>query len=235
MPGAKNEVNPFQYADARAARQANAATLTFDQRLMPGLKVYGEAFYLNRRGYGRESTQQCNYCLRTYAVPTSNPYYPVGAPAGLQVSASSFLTIRRISVPTKCRRATISACKRTCLSIGRAAPTTPTTWTTPLRNFAGEPHPQTISAALGNTNKATGGFEAYTKPANLPYFNPFCDPTANSCVTQGQIDYMLGWRNQGPALVQHQREGRQSGRPAVRFARRASQGGGRGALRPLRH
>ena len=52
-----------------------------------------------------------------------------------------------------------------------------------IRTSCNQGHPAVTSAALGWTNKATGGYAAYAKPANLPYLNPFCDPTAYTCYT----------------------------------------------------
>jgi len=58
---------------------------SIDQRLTKDIQFYGEGFYGNRRSqFINNSTGN----QLTLAVPTINPYYPTGAPAGIRVSYS---------------------------------------------------------------------------------------------------------------------------------------------------
>src|SRR5437588_9808971 len=73
----------------QAAQQKNSFVATFDQRLFPGVSFFFSGFYTNRRveerlpSFGAGGLS--NY-MATVSVPTTNPYYPTGAPAGLEVS-----------------------------------------------------------------------------------------------------------------------------------------------------
>jgi iron complex outermembrane receptor protein len=87
--GANNWIDPLSAGWEQAAQQKNSGVITFDQRLFPGVSLFGTGFYTNRRveenlpSFGGQGL--ASY-LRTYKVPTTNPYYPTGAPSGLQVS-----------------------------------------------------------------------------------------------------------------------------------------------------
>lgn len=96
--GVVNEISPYTYAGTTAAQQRNAATVTFDQEIYDGVELFVDGFYSNRR-----SQLSCPSTVNpasssgfTITVPTINPYYPVSAPAGLNVSynISSELTAR---------------------------------------------------------------------------------------------------------------------------------------------
>ena len=73
----------------QAAQQKNSFVATFDQRLFPGVSFFFSGFYANRRvmeklpSFGGQGLS--NYS-ETVSVPTTNPYYPTGAPPGLMVS-----------------------------------------------------------------------------------------------------------------------------------------------------
>src|SRR5262249_25438179 len=79
-----NLVNPNLYAWATPADQKTSATMTFDYTIIPGVQFTGEAFSSNRR----DQSAGGGTTLTTAAIPTTYPYYPVGAPAGLRVSIS---------------------------------------------------------------------------------------------------------------------------------------------------
>src|SRR5262249_5369746 len=87
-----NLVDPLKLGWEEGAQQKNSFAATFDQRLAPGIQFFASGFYANRRiqeqtppfySGGVTATE-----LRTYTVPTINPYYPTGAPSGVRVSYS---------------------------------------------------------------------------------------------------------------------------------------------------
>src|SRR5579864_2761371 len=86
-----NEVDPLKQGWEEAAQQKNSFVATFDQRLIEGVTFFATGFYSNRRveellptDYSQGITNE----IQTFAVPTTNPYYPNGAPNNLQVSYS---------------------------------------------------------------------------------------------------------------------------------------------------
>ncbi len=87
--GDNNFINPLEEGWEQGAQQSNSLVLTVDQRIIPGVSFFGTGFYTNRRveerlpSFGGQNL--ANY-LNTWSVPTINPYYPAGAPAGLKVS-----------------------------------------------------------------------------------------------------------------------------------------------------
>jgi hypothetical protein len=68
-------------------------------------------------------------------------------------------------------------------------------------SFAGTTNKNAVSAALGWTIGTTGavgqraGHRTWTKPANVPYLNLLCDPTAYQCNSPDTIAYIQGIRN----------------------------------------
>jgi outer membrane receptor protein involved in Fe transport len=79
-----NEFNPYTIAWYSAAQQRNGGAITVDQRLTKDITFYGEGFYSNRRA---EYLNPANISpdsnnLLSVAIPTINPYYPIGAGAG---------------------------------------------------------------------------------------------------------------------------------------------------------
>ena len=195
----KNELNPYAVAQITNEQQNNSAAGTFDQRITPEVELFIEGFYSNRRVVfisPANLTPYGNLTLVTVTVPTANPFYPVGAPAGLRVSYSFSQEL-----PPRSSGHELS---------GRFAGgfnlTLPYDWKGKLfasvnqeNNFfleGNSPNLNNISAALGNTVPATPaagaipGFAAFTKPANVPYLNLFCDPTAFQCNLQSTLDYI---------------------------------------------
>ena len=75
---------PTRIAWYSAAQQRNGGAITVDQRLTKDITFYGEGFYSNRRAQylnpANISPDTTN--LLSVAVPTWNPYYPIGAGAG---------------------------------------------------------------------------------------------------------------------------------------------------------
>src|SRR6185295_8632254 len=74
--GTRNEFNPYSIVDYSAAIKYTGGAMTVDQRLTKDISFYGEGLYGMRRA---RIVQQANANqIASYAVPTTNPYYPTG-------------------------------------------------------------------------------------------------------------------------------------------------------------
>ncbi|MGH7484477.1 MAG: hypothetical protein ACREMY_02590, partial [bacterium] len=85
--GLRNQFNPYDLSWFEPSQDRNAAVLTIDQRLTRNVSFYGSAFYNNRRSMFWNPgaiTPTANVIIQGAAVPTFNPYYPIGAPSGLR-------------------------------------------------------------------------------------------------------------------------------------------------------
>ncbi|HEX5279135.1 MAG TPA: TonB-dependent receptor [Micropepsaceae bacterium] len=187
--GDNNYFDPLRAGWEQGAQQKNSFVATIDQRLFPGVSFFGTGFYSNRRveenlpSFGGQSLG--NY-LQTYKVPTINPYYPTGAPAGLRVSYDL-----AAEVPPTIPAWEVSERYQFGLNIDL-----PFTWTGQIydsrsnedtgfyRHIISKP---AVNAALGAgggqaTNPATG--------APIPYLNLFCDPTAFQCNSPQTLAYI---------------------------------------------
>jgi len=192
-----NVVNPYAYGDLIPASQRNAATFTFDQDVFPNVQVFADGFYSNRRSqqfYPETITPYGTNNVLTIAIPTSNPFYPTGAPAGVRVSYNFAMDI-----PPRLSSFEIS----NRIAVG-ANVTLPGEWLAKIFLSRNEEHgvadaqglvnANNASAALGATISAKSGLASYTKPANVPYLNLFCDPTAFTCNDPATLDYISGFR-----------------------------------------
>ena len=56
--------------------------------------------------------------------------------------------------------------------------------------FSNATNQNLVNAALGNVVPANGSYGAYTKPANVPYLNMFCDPNAFQCNDPSTLGYI---------------------------------------------
>lgn len=189
--GDANQIDPPQQGWEEAGQQKNSMVATFDQRLVPGVSFFFTGFYTNRRVteltplfYSDGGTQD----IQTFAVPTTNPYYPVGAPAGLQVSYDLGK-----EYPPFVSAFEISARYQFGLNLDL-----PFNWTGQVYDsrsyerdkFVGYgANDKAASIALGNT------VSGVTKPSSVPYLNLFCDPTAFHCNSPQTIAFIGGQRS----------------------------------------
>jgi len=202
-PGALNEHNPFDVGQLTSPTQTNAAAVTFDQRIYPGVTLFVDAFYHNRRfKYETQATGTGKNQQQTFAIPTTNPYYPTGAPAGLQVSIDltyadpQFLTGGSVQKRVD----------------GGFNIDLPAQWNLKLFTQYSETIPFALESNIINDNSAIaalGGvvpaqpqsgtlppFGSYTKPANIPYLNVFCDQIAfKDCNSPLTLAYMSALRH----------------------------------------
>jgi iron complex outermembrane receptor protein len=204
-PGVKNLRNPWAYADVRPRLQWNQAHATFDQQLTPDLfglgpvSFFADAFYSNQRGKqfypagNGQARQQLNANLQ---VPTSNPYYPIGAPANVRVDYSLEWEIPTIIVGGEVAGH---------YDFGFNFDKLPFDWTGRLtysmsddKNTGDAPNSinaNNVKAALGQVLKDTNG-ATFTKPSAVPYLNVFCDPTAFTCNDPATLRFVQGYRLQ---------------------------------------
>jgi iron complex outermembrane receptor protein len=201
-PGVQNEYNPYNDAWFIPDSTRNAAVLTFDQDIVKDLgliqnvRFTADAYYNNRRQiiHSAGTTGPAKTNALELTIPTSNPFYPVGAPSGLQVAYNfskeipGYLTSGEgegrweggfnFDLPSSWK-GTISYTK---------------TQEHAYDSFDNIVNPNLVSAAVGNTVKSDGLDAAYSKPANIPYLNVFCDPLAFTCNNAATLAYISAHR-----------------------------------------
>lgn len=187
---AKNEANTYAGADAIPDMQRQSFVATFDQRvwtdtgLINTATFYLEGYYDNRRVTAPQSgsTGTTDFNSHTYVVPTNNPYYPIGAPTNVPLEVSVNLGNSGLAAGQVADR--IEAGFNLDMAFG---------WKGNLfyarsedqeyAHWHNEINETQVSAALGNTvTDPSGLYQPYTKPANVPYLNLFCDPAAFNCI-----------------------------------------------------
>jgi iron complex outermembrane receptor protein len=205
-----NQVNPYKFADLAASQQRSGATAVLRQDLTDTVQFFAEGFYSNRRTRYIYPATISSSTLFTQAVPTTNPFYPVGAPSGLRVSYNF-----NVEAP-----ATMRASELSMRYAAGADVELPFEWNGRFffatneeknkgyqRNLINR---NNLNAAVGNTVPAAAaagtvpGQAAFTKPANIPFLNLFCDPTAFTCNPSSVIDYISGFRNYDSHYILHQ-------------------------------
>jgi len=202
--GTRNQFNPYSKAYYSPLEDRNGGAITVDQRLTKDISFYGSGFYSNRRSKfinSNSSNPAARGALTQIAVPTINPYYPTGgAPNNLRVSYDI-----SIELPAKVDGNELAARYQMGLNVGL-----PAGWASQIfysvtydsnydTAFNG-PNNNAVSAALGWTIAAkpasgTGpSFGTWTKPANVPYLNLFCDAYTFQCNSETTLNYIHGIR-----------------------------------------
>ena len=200
--GTRNEFNPYLISYFDAAQQRNAATMTIDQQLTKDITFYGSGFYSNRRSkfLNPSNLNPGSNNDLSVAVPTSNPYYPTGAPTNLRVNYN--MSIESPSVTNA-----YELTDRYQFGLHFALPFG---WNGDLymsetndANFhhvTGTINRSAVSAALGWTIPASVGqgtapaLGTWTKPGTVPYLNLFCDATQFQCNSPTTLAYIGGVR-----------------------------------------
>jgi outer membrane receptor protein involved in Fe transport len=195
--GTRNVFNPYSISYYSAAIQNTGAAMTIDQRLTTNMSFYGEAFWSMRRAQFHNIGTQ-NHLL--VAIPTFNPYYPVGgAPTGLRVAyninletpsitssyamGSRYMGGLNIALPGEWAMQVYYSMTRdaeyfkTNGQVNKAAVSAALGWTLP------------VTAAIGTTP----AIATWTKPANVPYLNLFCDPRQFLCNAPTTLSYIQGY------------------------------------------
>lgn len=202
---AANERNLWLDAWTEPNQQRNAVTLTFDQRIFNGVSFFADAWYDNRQALmiGESSGNSLSI-----TVPTNNPYYPVGAPAGIKVNYDfnpEYLALGGKNSPDRVTSQELDG-----RIDGGFNLDLPFGWIGKLyaaQTFVHETddtnntvNANMVTAALGGTVAAVAASQAqpytigsFTKPANIPYLNLFCDPLAYTCNSQATLNYITGY------------------------------------------
>jgi len=185
-----NEVDPLRYGWEEAEQDKNAFVATFDQRLLPGISLFAEGFYDNRRVVELDPpiySQGVSNDVKSWIVPTINPYYPTNAPSNLRVAYDL-----GIELPPREPAYEISYRYHAGFNLDL-----PFNWNGVVyyshsfekNNYIlNEANPSAISIALGNT------VQGVSKPSGLPYLNLFCDPTAFKCNSPQTLSYIAAQR-----------------------------------------
>ena len=201
--GTRNEFNPYTITDYSAGAQFVGGSVTVDQRLTKDISFYGDGFYgLRRSRFINNATGN----QLTVAVPTFNPYYPTGAPAGLRVSYSfSFDTPSITNAYASAQR-----------YLGGLNIDLPGGWAAQVyysetrdaeyNHVVGTVNRAAVSAALGWTipaTPATGTLPAvgtFTKPPTVPFLNLFCDATMFQCNSPTTLDFIKAYNETSEAF-----------------------------------
>ena len=202
--GLRNQFDPYAIAWYDAAQERNGGHITVDQRLTSNISFYGSAFYSNRRSKFLNPSNlspSATNVLFNVAVPTFNPYYPTGgAPTNLRANYNIGWESPGITPAHE-----LAQRYQLGLNIALPASWSGRVWyaMTNDQNFSnpsGAVNKNAVSAALGWTigvtplAGTTPAIGTWTKPANVPYLNLFCDPTAYQCNSATTIAYMQGIR-----------------------------------------
>jgi iron complex outermembrane receptor protein len=196
-------VSPYSLSDLSARTERNSAVLTFDQRILDqeilggvvrGATLNFHAFYNNRR-----TLYFAIDAGREFRPPTSNPYYPQGAPAGLRVhySLADELNPRRAVSEIALRWSPELEVELPADWLGRLSYSVSENKT--VYNLEHSVNLNMINAALGLTVPAQAGSDAlpgqaaFTKPANIPFLNVFCDSTAFQCNSPATLQYISAY------------------------------------------
>ena len=198
-----NQVNPYSLSWYSAAQQRNGGAITIDQRLTKDVTFYGEGFYSNRRAQylNPPNISPDSNNLLSVTVPTTNPYYPIGAGAGALVVNYS-MAFEHPSVT--------SAYEVADRYLGGFHIALPGDWNADLyysetydssaNQVNGVINKNAVSAALGWTIlpvAASGSgpsFGTWTKPGAVPYLNLFCDARTIQCNSAATENYITGAR-----------------------------------------
>jgi iron complex outermembrane receptor protein len=215
--GVKNEFSPYELATITPPQYSNSAVLTFDQEIarnvgpIERIQLFVDAFYRNRRTMNisaANSVAATKYFTAT--VPTINPYYPTGAPAGIRVSYS--LVFDR---PPRINSVSLGSRYAGGFNLdlpydwvgkifGSVSHNQEKAWDMDLINS------NAVNAALGNTiasipaSGTVPGQAAYTKPASIPYLNLFCDSKVYTCNSKATLDYIGAYRHSFADWIGHE-------------------------------
>ena len=205
--GTGNVIDPLKEAWELAAQQKNSFAATFDQRIAPGISFFASGFYSNRRVEEIAPAvqgQNITNTIKTFSVPTINPYYPTNAPTNLRVSYD----FARELPPT------IPAFELSYRYQFGFNIDLPGDWTGQIydsRSYESNVYTintindNAVNVALGNT---VGGI---TKPAGVPYLNLFCDVTQFQCNAPSALAYIKAQRYLGDRAIIEEKAARFDG------------------------
>jgi len=202
----QNRQNPWHYGSLLPRQQRTAGTLTFDQDIWGGISFFFTGFFSDRRAQQLQAPMPTGNAGESYSrgnagyiIPTHNPYYPTNVPDGTDLRVHYLISPEQLTRNTggeKARRwqAGFNFNELPFEWQGRAfySYTDDTNYAFGSNMF----NRNAVNAALGRTIGASGSYPAYTKPANVPYLNVFCDATQFSCNSPETLAYISAFRNQ---------------------------------------
>jgi iron complex outermembrane receptor protein len=226
-PGVGNIQNPTAYQTIIPADQWTSSTITFDQDVLPWLQFNAEGYYSNRR----DQTTNPDVGVTSGAIPTSNTFYPTGTLCTTNPSTAIPAGIPAGCTPNNLR---VSYIYNQIPNIESASEISdrytfgftaklPAEWQAKIFGGISDEEvrrtdvsnlrlisPNNVNAALGATIAATPasnnspGVPSFTKPANIPYLNLFCDPTAFSCIDPATLRYIKMLNSNNSGYIEHE-------------------------------
>jgi iron complex outermembrane recepter protein len=194
--GTQNVFDPLKNAWELASQQKNSFAATFDQRLVPGISFFATGFYSNRRVQELSPAFAAGGFLndiKTFSVPTINPYYPTNAPTNLRVSYDLATEIPPLT-PAYELSYRYQFGLNLDLPFGWSGQVFDSRSHEANQVFRTLANDNAVNVALGNTFTvaATANTTAvsFTKPAAVPYLNLFCDPTRFTCNSPTTLAYI---------------------------------------------
>ena len=198
-----NEYNPYSIAWYSAAQQRNGGAITVDQRLTRDITFYGEGFYSNRRAEYLNPTNISPDATSnlSVAVPTWNPYYPIGAGAGtLKVNYSLGTEHPVFTMAYEVADRYMGGFHIALPGDWNGDIYYSETYDSSSNNVAGVVNVNAVSAALGWTiapvapSGSAPSLGTWTKPGAVPYLNLFCDARVLECNSPLTQAYITGIR-----------------------------------------
>lgn len=89
--GTNNLIDPHKYAEYTGAQQRTSVAMTFDQTVYEGVSVFFDGFFAHRNSPLHISPVVNPWpggTFTNFVVPTINPYFPTGVPAGTTVKVN---------------------------------------------------------------------------------------------------------------------------------------------------
>ena len=187
-----NEVSPFAQvvgigcaADEFLGHHRRSAAIPRRFRVCHGIR---QPIAASARLSSPDNSSGATNDIRTFAVPTTNPYYPTDAPNNLRVSYD-------LSFEVPVRQPAYEISYRYAVGFNLDLPFA---WSGNLYYshsydsnafYLHNVNDNAVSVALGWN---VGGV---TKPASVPYMNLFCDPRAFQCNSPATLAYIVGARD----------------------------------------
>lgn len=197
-PGVGNEYNNFYDGWISPEQSRVGFTAAFDQEITPDIEMFADAWFNDRK----TTMHSQSGGLSNYALPASykNPYTPTGAPANLTLNFD-LTTENPIVVTTKELASRLDGGFNFNLPLSwKAKATYALSDIHEYNDSYGSPTKNNVIAALGGTTTAVAGtattpaIPAFSKPASVPYLNPFCDAAAfSTCNSAATLAYISGY------------------------------------------
>jgi len=202
-PGVKNEYNPYNDAWFFPDSTRNALVVTFDQDVVKDLgpiqnvQFFADGYYNNRRQiiHSAATTGPAKTNALELAVPTTNPYYPIGAPPGLMVAYNFSDEMLGYLASGEEEGRWEGGLNFDLPFDWKGKVSFTRTEEHAYDSFTNKVNPNLANAAVGNVVKSDGITASYAKPANIPYLNLFCDATAFSCNSPATLAYIDSHRS----------------------------------------